>query len=54
MSQQTITKEEAKTVESLIKLGDNKKLAIDTVIANRENKAKQDASKQLYYKAYHL
>lgn len=45
-----LTESEQKTVASLIRLGDSKELAIETVIKQR---SKQDAT-EFYHNAYHI
>lgn len=46
------TKEEQETIECLIKLGDSKKLAIETVISQRISEKQQKEKDNFYRFAY--
>lgn len=52
MENAKLTSKELKTFESLVRLGDSKELALETVIMERESEAKKEAARAFYLNAY--
>ena len=55
MSKQAkLTETEKETVKRLIKLGDNEKLAIETVVSMRKSAETEQRKQDIYFNAYHI